>query len=77
MYTQAGFANQLMMGTFANRADAEKITSVPHRVVAIVDPDAIVTLASGKVARWVNDEDNDSTVTPLYPGIAQPAQVGE
>jgi hypothetical protein len=59
-------------------------------VVAIVDPDAIVPLASGRVARWVDDEsrivymsrelateENETTVTPLYPGIAQPAQERE
>jgi hypothetical protein len=88
MYTQAGFANQLMMGTFANRADAEKILSVPHRVVAIVDPDAIVPLASAKVVGVISpsgslfgrDKLNAagwSDCAPVYPGIAQPAQERE
>jgi hypothetical protein len=65
-------------GWYTTAQDAKKgsLTGAP-RVVAIVDPAQIVPLASGKVARWVNDEDNDVTVIPLYPGIAQLAQVGE
>jgi hypothetical protein len=57
------------------------------RVVAIVDPDAIVPLASGTAARWRHDQLDRvwhhrdlaacagyGTVSPLYPGLAQPAQ---
>jgi hypothetical protein len=85
MYTQAGSANQLMMGTFANRDDAEKPTSVPYRVVAIVDPAQIVPLASAEVGCWkVGDGDNIefwrsgiAGGVPHYPGIAQPAQERE
>jgi predicted nuclease with TOPRIM domain len=58
------------------------------RVVAIVDPAQIVPLASGDVKLWMDDNAESawddrasairfgcaSNVTPLYPGIAQPAQ---
>ena len=57
------------------------------RVVAIVDPAQIVPLASGEPIGWRDDDRhglhhkrempaylNPQTVTPLYPGIAQPAQ---
>jgi hypothetical protein len=64
-----------------------------YRVVAIVDPAQIVPLASATPAHWEvrmsggyavtydNAKDAqrfaDSPVTPLYPGIAQPAQERE
>jgi hypothetical protein len=57
------------------------------RVVAIVDPDAIVPLASKEPQAWRDDITGiafdtrelaadccDTTVTPLYPGLAQPAR---
>jgi hypothetical protein len=59
-----------------------------YRVVAIVDPAQIVPLVSGDVKLWMDDNAEAawddrasairfgcaSNVTPLYPGIAQPAQ---
>ena len=63
--------------------DAEKCKSVNgenYRVVAIVDPDAIVPLASAEPVYYADKHDvihlskPGVTVTPLYPGIAQPAQ---
>jgi hypothetical protein len=58
-----------------------------YRVVAIVDPDSIVPLASGDAVGW-RDEYGElhhkrqvavyngvDTVAPLYPGLPQPAQV--
>jgi hypothetical protein len=64
-----------------------RVSSSYNRVVAIVDPDAIVPLASGTAARWRHDQLDRvwhhrdlaacagyGTVSPLYPGLAQPAQ---
>jgi len=60
------------------------------RVVAIVDPAQIVPLASATPMQWRDDIDgklfyhrdvaalaNAVTVTPFYPGLAQPAQERE
>jgi hypothetical protein len=71
------------------RRGAEAMSKVTgHRVVAIVDPAQIVPLASAEPVRW-RDSCGDTwrtragagecsgTVTPLYPGIAQPAQERE
>jgi BMFP domain-containing protein YqiC len=60
-----------------------------YRVVAIVDPDAIVPLASGEPKAWAThvggvhaykpaaEFHTKGFITPLYPGIAQPAQERE
>jgi hypothetical protein len=80
-------------GWYTTAQDAKKgsLTGAP-RVVAIVDPAQIVPLASATPVRWLGEfpgfkyirntqEEIVSigvdTVTPLYPGIAQPAQEGE
>jgi hypothetical protein len=80
-------------GWYTTAQDAKKgsLTGAP-RVVAIVDPDAIVPLASGTPVRWLGEfpgfkyirntqEEIASigvdTVTPLYPGLAQNVQEGE
>jgi len=72
---------------YPNKSRAVENCGRQERVVAIVDSDAIVPLASQEPAFWRDDETGDpydlrcdaaSTntkgVTPLYPGLAQPAQ---
>jgi hypothetical protein len=84
------YPNCMMMHTSTNRADAEKYIEVDFRVVAIVDPAQIVPLASAEPVRWRTDGYESTwaerktaagytltTVTPLYPGLAQPAQEGD
>jgi hypothetical protein len=64
-----------------------EVSGTFRRVVAIVDPAQIVELASKEPVGWRDDDRNGlhhkrempayvnpQTVTPLYPGIAQPAQ---
>jgi hypothetical protein len=76
-------------GTCDSIESAKRLAAASHynRVVALVDPDAIVPLASGTAARWRHDQLDRvwhhrdlaacagyGTVSPLYPGLAQPAQ---
>jgi hypothetical protein len=70
--------------------DSARAVSFDHfhsRIVAIVDPEAVVPLTSKEPVAWRDDDDGDpwriretalegcrTTVTPLYPGLAQPAR---
>jgi hypothetical protein len=76
-------------GTCDSIESAKRRAAASHynRVVAIVDPKAIVPLASAEVARWWDADGTtwrtraaagevSGTVTPLYPGLAQPEQEG-
>ena len=78
---------QLLARVFDTLRDATLCEAHVVRVVAIVYPDAIVPLASGTAARWRHDQLDRvwhhrdlaacagyGTVSPLYPGLAQPAQ---
>jgi hypothetical protein len=78
---------QLLARVFDTLRDATLCEAHEVRVVALVDPDAIVPLASGTAARWRHDQLDRvwhhrdlaacagyGTVSPLYPGLAQPAQ---
>jgi hypothetical protein len=78
---------QLLARVFDTLRDATLCEAHEVRVVALVDAAQIVPLASGTAARWRHDQLDRvwhhrdlaacagyGTVSPLYPGLAQPAQ---